>query len=747
MIKNIIKRNGTTEAYDPEKIHEKVLLATEGLAGVAPSEIIMNASLFIQEGSSSSDIQDALISSCDDLFGEETPNYQYAGARLLNQKLRKEVYKQYEPLDFYSEVKKRIDAGIYDPDLLENYTKEEIDYFGTKLKFHRDDTFTYIGLKQLYSKYLIHKNGLPVETPQEVFMLINMYVFMQYPEDKRKKWVLEGYRALSTHEASLPTPDMNGIRTNYKRFISCNLINAGDTTKSLGLASAYVMMMTANKSGIGLNASFIRGLDADIGDGRLKHTGQLPILKTFEAATSAFTQVGRGGSSTNNYPFFHYEIMHTMVLGNAKGTDETRVRQADHTIILNKLLLERIVNEDTITLFHINEVPGLIENIGNYDKFKELYEGYEKTVSDKHKIVLPAKSFEDKFLTERSLQNRLYYILADNAFNQGSWKHYDWGIMSNLCLEIIQPAYPLDQDNAEIGVCILGNVNHGHCSDERLQPVCEWLVRFKEELIDYMDYSHDEIRKAAVLRRPLGLGDSDVFHYLAKNKEFYNTKSGRNFLHKRLESRAYYMYEASIKLAEEKGPCELLKDTKYSEGWFTIDSYNKSIDEICSEELHHDWEALRAKQLKHGQRHSTLFAVPPAGNSAKPSNSTSGVEPPRQLLTVKDDKKVKTKQLVPDYSKYKNYYTTAWGPDFSNEEYFKTIGVVQKFVDQAISTNQYTNLMNYKGGKVPMSVLLRELLIANKYGLKTAYYQNTRSTNEADGLDTQEGCGNGGCSV
>lgn len=291
----ITKQSGGKELYDAEKIHDKVMYAVEGLSGVSASEIEMNANLFIKNNTKSIDIQKALENSAAEKISEETPNYEYAAARLLNQRIRKEVYGQYTPYDFYSEVKKRVKRKIYDKVLLEKYTEDEIRWFGSKIKYDRDDTFTYTGLSQLSAKYLIKKGKKIVETPQEVFMLMNMYIFADYDEAQRKKWILEGYRALSTHEVSLPTPTMNGLRTTFRRFVSCNVIEGGDTSKSLAMAAAFIMMMTANKSGIGVNPGKIRGLGADIGDGRVEHTGVLPILKTFEKATGAFTQLGRGG--------------------------------------------------------------------------------------------------------------------------------------------------------------------------------------------------------------------------------------------------------------------------------------------------------------------------------------------------------------------------------------------------------------------------------------------------------------------
>lgn len=817
MSKYIIKNDGRKEAFEPEKIHEHTLMAADGLNGVSASAIEMSANMQIENGTKSSDIQDVLIKAAADLTSEESPNYVFASARLLNQKIRKSVYGQYNPLPFYDCVVDRVNKGIYDKYILDNYTEEEIKYFGSKIKYSKDDNFAYAGLKQLESKYLIKRKGKLVESPQEVNMLINMYCFAKYEKELRKKWVLEGYKVLSNFEASLPTPVMIGLRTAFRRFISCNIIDGGDSTESLAKTAEAIMRLTASRSGLGLYAGWIRGLGADIANGRVTHTGITPILKGYEKNTKAFTQEARNGSTTVYYPFFHREIETILVLGNNKGTEETRVRHMDHAIVYNQLLLDRYVNDEDITVFYMNDVPGLVYAMGDNEEFKRLYKYYEDNVPKKNQKKIKAKDIVENYLSERFLQGRVYDFAADNVNSQGMWKLPI--ISSNLCAEIttvikeiegvsIKRNIKIKKENvesyyetrsklfkvvnqndkkhfiaklrnltefnerkeeskdesyhytydyfnidnsinlSEVGVCILAGINLGQVAEGRLPIVSEYLVRFLEELIDYMDYAIPEVEKAAHMRRTIGIGFSDVFHLLAKEKTFYNTVEGRNLLHKQIEESTYHMYRTSIQLAKEKGPCILYRDTKYADGLFPIDTYKKTVDELVTEELHMPWEELRVELKKYGIRHSTLTANAPYGNSAEVSGSTSGLEPPRKLLSTKEDKKRYIKKLVPDFAKYKHYYTTAWGDDFNNIDYFKFVAIAQKFIDQSISLNQYTNLLKYPDQKVPMSVLLAEFFTRYRYGLKTTYYQNFRTTNDKDGNDEEQvGCGSGGCVV
>lgn len=738
----IIKNDNTKEEFNIDKINEKIEFACKGLKNVSPSQIAMNTKIKIQDGTKTKDIQMALVKSAAELISPETPEYDIVAARLLNQRLRKEVYRQYTPLPFYDEIVKRVKKGYYDKSILEKYTKEEIEYYGSKIKYELDEELNFLGISQLYYKYLIEYNSKRIETPQEVYMIMNMYIFMD--DLDRKSKILNGYKFLSKKKVSFPTPVMNGLRTDFKKFISCNVMNTGDSRESLSKIVEKILMATASKSGIGINASKIRGLGADIDNGRMSHTGVLPIFKAFEACGASFSQSKiRGGAININTPWYHYETELICQLKDTRGTEETRTRHTDQTIILNDFFIKKALNKEDVYLFHMNEVPELYENLGS-DKFEELYEEYSKKVSKKHKKLINAFDLLSLYIFERSLTGRIYLGFANNDYN-GSWKKPEYS--KNLCCEITLPNTPLDGSEGipEIASCILASINHGYVEDKEMPEVCEYLVNFLDNMIDYMSYDMEEVQYSSTKRRALGIGSSDLFHFLAKNKQFYNTKEGLEFIFNRQELMYYYLLKASNDLAKSKGKCELFEDSKYSEGWL---AFKNKLD-YFKIHLKLDWTSLEEDIKKFGLRNSTVSAHAPCSNSASLSNSTNGVEPPRELVSQVEDKNFKVTKLVPEYSKYKNYYTTSWGDDFNNSDYFKLLGVIQLFTDQAISSNQYSNALKYEDKKIPISELIKEIVLANQYGLKSLYYQNFLSTDNKDGLseDSKEGCSSGGCSV
>jgi len=803
--KYVIKKNGYKELFDPEKINEKAILACDGLNDVSPSEIVIRASRMISNGMTTDDIQKILVKTAADLISEEKPNYEIVAARLLNQQIRKEVYGQYEPLPFKDEVLKRVKKGIYDRELLKDYSIEEIEYFGKKIRYSKDDKFKHAGLLQLYKKYLINRYGKVVETPQEMFMLINMYIFAKYPKDKRKKWVIEGYKILSDFEVSLPTPIMIGVRSHYRRFISCNGIDVGDSIHSIANALKAIPLLTASRSGIGLNVGNIRGLGAYIDGGRVIHTGITPIIRSFQTATGMFTQEGRGGSSTNFLPFFHIEVETYLILKNNKGTEEKRARYLDYTIIFNKLFYKRVYSDDYITLFYMNDVPGLYDMIGS-DKFEEMYEYYENTIPKKRQVRIKANDLFELYLKERFETARVYLMNGDHSNSQSNYKVPIK--QSNLCLEILQPASPLERyeikevrvkkenidrynkyrreedkraydlfefvdgsekgcddyyyvlekftdDNkfyrGEIFVCILAALQLGFIKRERIPIITEYIVRFLDELIDYQEYVLPEVEYAAKKRRGLGVGISDLFHFLAKQKISYNTKEARDLIHEWMEDISYYLHSASVELAKERGRCDLFNETKFSDNSLIIDRYMKTVDDLVSVGLKRDWEKLRKDIKRYGIRNSTLVAIAPTSNSSRVANATPGVEPPRKLLNIKKDGKMIFRQLVPEFSKLRKYYTTAWSDDFNNSDYLKLLAVINKFTDQAISTNQYIDLRRYDDGKYPLKEYKKYIFDLYKYGLKTLYYANIKTPNKNrqvdDEIEEDIDCKGGGCKI
>lgn len=728
---DVVKRDGSREPFDVNKIHKVLEWACKDINGVSISEIELRSNIQIHDGIHTDDIHELLIKSSSELISEATPNYQYVAARLVNYKIRKEVYGDYTPWHLQQLIVKNIDRGVYDAEILQKYTDSELDTLNSYIKHDRDDTFTFVGMEQLRGKYLVQDRSTKelYETPQMLYMMIAATLFSNYPKETRLKYVKDYYDAISTFYISLPTPIMAGVRTPTRQFSSCVLVESGDSLDSINSTATSIVRYISKKAGIGIGAGSIRALGSRIGDGSVVHTGIIPFLKHFQSAVKSCSQGGvRGGAATVYLPVWHLEFENLVVLKNNKGTEETRVRHMDYAFQFNKLMYERLLTGGNITFFSPSDVPGLYDAFyADQDKFKELYVKYENDPKIRKK-VLPAIEVFSQFLTERKDTGRIYLMNVDHANTHGSFIPEVAPIrMSNLCTEIDLPTTPLtnsEDENGEISLCTLSAINWGLINQPKeFEKYCDLSVRALDELLDYQAYPVPAAKQGTYARRPLGNGIINFAYFLAKRGLKYD-ESALPIVDEYAEAWSYYLIKASMNLAKEKGNIPKFGETKYSMGQLPIDTYKKEVDELVPHTERMDWEPLRLDIMTHGIRNSTLMALMPAETSAQISNSTNGIEPPRSLVSYKQSKDGIMAQVVPGIHHLKNKYDLLWDQS-SPEGYLKICAVLQKYIDQGISVNTSYNPENYEDSKVPMSEMIKHLVMFYKYGGKQLYYFNT----------------------
>ncbi|WP_199765813.1 class 1a ribonucleoside-diphosphate reductase subunit alpha [Aeromonas veronii] len=751
----VTKRNGHKEPIDLDKIHRVLDWAAEGLDNVSVSQVELKSHIQFYDGIRTADIHETIIKATADLISEQTPDYQYMAARLAIFHLRKKAYGQFEPPHLYQHVARLVDMGKYDKHLLEDYTQAEFEELNTHLDHWRDMDFSYAAVKQLEGKYLVQNRvtGEIYESPQFLYMLVAACLFSKYPKDTRLDYIKRFYDAVSTFKISLPTPIMSGVRTPTRQFSSCVLIECDDSLDSINATASSIVRYVSQRAGIGINAGRIRGLGSPIRGGEAFHTGCIPFYKYFQTAVKCCSQGGvRGGAATLFYPLWHTEVESLLVLKNNRGVEENRVRHMDYGVQINKLMYQRLIKGGDITLFSPSDAPGLYDAFfADQDKFEELYVKYEQDPAIRKK-TLKAVDLFSLMMQERAGTGRIYIQNVDHC---NTHSPFDPSVapvrQSNLCLEIALPTKPLnniDDESGEIALCTLSAFNLGAIEKlEDLEEMADLAVRALDALLDYQDYPIAAAKKGSMGRRTLGIGVINYAYYLAKNGARYSDGSGLALTHRTFEAIQYYLLKASVQLAREFGPCPLFSETTYAQGILPIDTYKKDLDALCNEPLHLDWESLREEIKSVGLRNSTLTALMPSETSSQISNATNGIEPPRGLVSVKASKDGILKQVVPEYDRLKDQYELLWKQP-SVDGYLQLVGIMQKFVDQAISANTNYDPARFEGNKVPMKQLLKDLLTAYKYGLKTLYYHNTRDGADDAQTDLQDdGCAGGACKI
>ena len=728
----VTKRNGNREVLDLEKLHRVVFWATEGITGVSASEVEIKSHLQFFNGIKTAEIQETLIKSAADLISEETPNYQYVAGRLICYHLRKQVYGDYEPWPLLRLVRRNVESGFYDVGLLAAYDESEWTSMDSWIDHSKDESFTYAAMEQWRGKYLVQNRVTKeiYETPQVAYMLIAATLFQSYPKDTRMRWVKDYYEAISNHDISLPTPVMAGVRTPQKQFSSCVLIESDDSLDSINATTSAVVKYVSQKAGIGIGAGRIRALGSPIRNGDAYHTGVVPFFKLFQAATRSCSQGGvRNGAATLYYPIWHLEIEDMLVLKNNKGTEDNRVRHMDYGVQFNRVMYERLLQGGDITLFSPKDVPEMYDAFfTDADRFKELYETAERNTKLRKKKIKATDLFS-RFMQERKDTGRIYLQNVDHANSHSPFNPERAPIkMSNLCCEIDLPTVPLNDVNDEdgrIALCTLSAINWGNVKGPHdFERMCRLAVRGLDALLSYQQYPVKAAELATREFRPLGVGIINFAYWLAKNDVSYSDPRALPLVDEYAEAWSYYLIKASADLAAEQGPCTRWQDLKYAEGQLPIDTRKKDIDELVPHEERMNWRSLREQILSTGIRNATLMAIMPAETSAQISNATNGIEPPRSYVSVKQSKDGVLKQVVPEYRRLKNKYELLWNQR-SPEGYLNICAVLQKYIDQGISVNTSYNPQYYEDEKIPMSDMLRHLVMFYKYGGKQLYYFNT----------------------
>ena len=728
----VTKREGHREVLDLEKLHKVVFWATQGITGVSASEVEIKSHIQFYTGIKTSDIQETLIKSAADLISEETPNYQYVAGRLINYHLRKQIYNDYTPWSLLEQVQRNVATGFYDRGLLEAYSQDEWNTLDTYIHHDRDENFTYVAMEQFRGKYLVQNRvtGEIFETPQMAYILIAATLFQSYPAETRLRWVKDYYDAISLGDISLPTPVMAGVRTPQKQFSSCVLIEADDSLDSINATASSIVRYVSQKAGIGIGGGRIRALGSPIRSGDAYHTGVIPFYKHFQTATRSCSQGGvRNGAATLYYPVWHYEVEDLLVLKNNKGTEDNRIRHMDYGVQFNKLMYERLIQGGDITLFSPHDVPEMYEAFfNNQDKFKELYERAERSTKLRKKTIKAIDLF-GAFMQERKDTGRIYLQNVDHANTHSPFKEEIAPVkMSNLCCEIDLPTVPLKDVNDEdgrIALCTLSAINWGNVkSPHDFEKMCRLAVRGLDALLSYQNYPVRAAEIATEEFRPLGVGIINFAYFLAKNDVSYSDPNALALVDEYAEAWSYYLLKASADLAIEQGPCLRWKDLKSADGLLPIDTRKAEIDELVPHQERMPWAELREQIKSTGQRNATLMALMPAETSAQISNATNGIEPPRNYVSIKGSKHGQLRQVVPEYRRLKNKYELLWDQK-SPEGYLKLCAVLQKYIDQGISINTSYNPRFYEDEKIPLSVMLTDIIMFYKYGGKQLYYFNT----------------------
>lgn len=728
MITKVIKSDGSEVVFDPERLNKAAIFGDDGNGNW--SHIALDAYKRLYDGCTTKEVNQAIIDAC--ISRKDEAHARMAGRVLVGQ-IYKEAFGGFTKIpslpNFYHRM---VDSGYWE-DM--KYTGLELTALEAVIDHSKDLSYGYAVLKQFRDKYGIKDavNDILFESPQMMFMGMAMAVMKNMPKARRVKDVTKLYTYLSDLKINAPTPYLNGLRTGKTGYASCCVIKADDTAKSIGVAREVAYTMTVNQAGIGYYLA-----SRSIGDGvrgnTIKHMGKLPYYRGIDAGVKENRQQSRGGSATVSFLALDPQIDELIRLRNPMTVTSKRINTMDYSVGINKSFVNRVAKNLDWMLVSYKDAPQLHDGMFTMT-MEEFDSEVDKIAKDASipKTWIKARDLAIEILTQRTETGRLYVYWTDEMNRHTPFKEIIYS--SNLCCEISLPTkgysdmrnlFEYDAEDGEVALCFLASLVAGRVKQEEYEDVAYYTVLMIDNVMDIMTYPYENMESTVKKRRSIGVGITNVAHYIATHRVPYGSPESKQLVHDLAELHSYSLHKASLRLAKERGVCEWIGKTKYPSGWLPIDTYNKAIDSVVKDPtLKQDWESLRKEIVDFGGiRNSVLEAYMPNESSSLATNTTNGIYPVRDHVIFKKSPQGQVLFIVPDYEKLKDYYTSAW--DTPTNDLIDIYALFQKFTGQAISADLYLDYTKQKDGKISMKEQLGYLIKATKVGMKTWYYLNSK---------------------
>ena len=651
---NITREDGNIVQLDMNRLIAIINEACGGLEYVEGHLIIDDAYRNLFDGVKESDVNHALVMSARTLI-EKEPNYTYVAARLLLDHLRQEALSYIEetltgatqaemteryPLYFDKYINRGAELGLLDHELV----KFDLKKLGKALKPERDQQFTYLGLQTLYDRYFIHTDAsIRFELPQAFFMRVAMGLAIN--ELDRETRAIEFYELLSSFDFMSSTPTLFNSGTCRPQLSSCYLSTVPDDLDGIFSAIKDDALLSKYAGGLGNDWTPVRAMGSHIKGTNGKSQGVVPFLKVANDTAVAVNQGGkRKGAMCAYLETWHLDIEEFLDLRKNTGDDRRRTHDMNTANWIPDLFMKRVCEEGSWTLFSPNDTPDLHDLSGK--AFEARYEEYETMAAEgkiKNHKTMTALDLWRKMLTMLYETGHPWFTFKDPCNLRSPQQHFGMVHSSNLCTEIT-----LNTSDEEIAVCNLGSVNLAqHVDDnglnmEKLEKTINTAMRMLDNVIDYNYYSVPQARRSNLRHRPVGMGIMGFQDALYKLRMPYASEQAVQFADTSMEAVSYYAIQASVSLAEERGPYSTYEGSLWSQGIFPIDSLailEKNRDGYLETNTDQtlEWDKLRKRLKSNGMRNSNCMAIAPTATISNICGVSQSIEPTYQNLFVKSN--------------------------------------------------------------------------------------------------------------
>ncbi len=715
-----IQRDFPQEGYDLEHLYAKF-------------------QTFVKATLTSEEKLDMLIRAAVELTTQEAPLWENISARLLNLKFRRQLQESMQRLQlgsFYEKLSYLTQQGLYGAYILEHYTRQEVEQLEGLLHPERDDLFNFSGLKLLLDRYVIRTGrGVPMETPQEMFLGIAMHLAMEEKKD-RLQWVQRFYDMLSRLQVTMATPTLSNARKPYHQLSSCFIDTVPDSLDGIYRSIDNFAKVSKFGGGMGLyfgkvraNGSAIQGFDGAAG-------GVIRWIRLANDTAVAVDQLGmRQGAVAVYLDVWHRDLPEFLNLRTNNGDDRMKAHDVFPAVCYPDYFWQQV--RDNLEGDWYLMCPHQVQTVKGYaleDCYGELWtERYLDCVRDSRiqKRVIPIKEIV-RLIIRSAVETGTPFTFNRDIVNRAN-PNRNRGMIycSNLCTEIAQNMEAISQVEqtirqvdgetvvvtvtkpGEFVVCNLASLSLGRIDledGESLREITQSAVRALDNVIDLNFFPVPYAKVNNQNYRPIGLGISGYHHMLAKREIQWESQAHLDFAEQVFSDIHYAAIEASCAIAEEKGSYPYFEGSLWQTGQYFEE--RGLTDER--------WTALRQRVSEHGLRNGYLLAIAPTSSTSMIAGTTAGLDPIMNRYFLEEKKSGLVPRVAPELSADTYwYYKNAHHIDQSWS--VRACGVRQRHVDQAQSMNLYiTNEYTFRK-------VLDLYLLAWEQGVKTIYYIRSKS--------------------
>jgi ribonucleoside-diphosphate reductase alpha chain len=772
----VVKRDGTREPFDANKINLALVRASEGLPDQIQKvvQVATELQLTLFDGITSEELDEAVIHTALQNVKDD-PDFDTIAARLLLKNIYKNILGDYtddaelkklHASHFPLYIKQAVKDGLLDKRMADSKLFD-LKALGGALDPEKDKLSKYLGVITNKNRYALRKqNGEPLETPQFTHMRIAMG--LSFNEKNPTKAALDFYK----HMSNLDYLPGGSTRVNaggsFPQLSNCFVIDVEDDMESIAKSIRDTMWIAKGTGGIGISMNKLRATGSPVKTTNTVSTGPLPFMKMIDTALFAVSRKGKkAGAAAIYMENWHLNFPAFMDLRENNGDPYYRTRFANIAVYISDEFMKRVQKEQDWYMFDPAETPDLSELYGaafssRYNEYVKMAEAGKLRTYDK----VPARQQWRQILIRLQASSHPWITWKDSINVRALNNNVSTIHSSNLCTEI---TLPNDKDN--ISVCNLVSINLSAFLDvekkewdwKRLELAARSAIRQLDNLCDVTDTPIPEAIHSIKTTRALGLGIMGFTDVVEKMGYSYESEEAYDLMDQMAEYISYYAIDESANLAKTRGAYPDFKGSGWSRGELPVDSLDKhekdrKVKVKLTRKKRLDWELLRKKTTK-GMRNATLMAIAPTANIAHVAGTTPGIDPQfgqifsrstlngkflevntnlvrdLKVLGIWDD--VKERLLVeqgdltnieqiPQH--LKDVYKTCF--QLSPFAFIEVAARAQKWVDQAISRNMYLEARSIDDMEtVYMEGWLR--------GLKTTYYLHMKPRHQAEQSTTK----------